>query len=307
MVTEERPAPASQDTGVGQTRGFIDLRDTVRCVELALLHPSAPGEMRVMNQFTEQFPVRALAERVCRVARASGLTATITHIENPRTEREDHYYQAKHTALRDLGLEPHLLTDDTIAGLLETDAALFQPGRRSESWRRRLTNGHPAATILLSVGRLAPEKGLAHLLAAVPHLPPGCHVVFVGDGPAATALRHAARGLPVTFPGTLVGEDLAAAYAAADIFVLPSTTETLGLVAIEAMAAGTPVVGARRGGILDIIVDGETGLFFDPDTPGGGAIRAYARRPYPGLVSLPRQLHGPAALACRIHRAMCPV
>jgi len=104
----------------GQTRGFIDLRDTVRCVELALLHPSAPGEMRVMNQFTEQFPVRALAERVCRVARALGLTATITRIENPRAEQENHFYQAKHTALRDLGLEPHLLTDDTIAGLLET-------------------------------------------------------------------------------------------------------------------------------------------------------------------------------------------
>jgi len=161
------------------------------------------------------------------------------------------------------------------------DTALFHPQQRSESWRCRLTNGHPAATILLSVGRLAPEKGLAHLLAAVPHLPPGCHVAFVGDGPAAAALRHAARGLPVTFLGTLFDEDLAAAYAAADIFVLPSTTETLGLVAIEAMAAGTPVVGARRGGILDIVVDGETGLFFDPDTPGDLALRLtyLARRP----------------------------
>lgn len=153
------------------------------------------------------------------------------------------------------------------------DTALFHPRRQSEDWRRRLTGGHPAATILLSVGRLAPEKGLEHLLAAVPHLPPGCHVAFVGDGPAAPALRRAAHGLPVTFPGTLHGEDLAAAYASADIFVLPSTTETLGLVAIEAMAAGVPVVGARRGGILDIVVDGETGLLFDPGTPGDLALR----------------------------------
>jgi len=171
------------------------------------------------------------------------------------------------------------------------DAALFQPERRSENWRRRLTNGHPTATIVLSVGRLAPEKGLEHLLAAVPRLPPGCHVAVVGDGPAAAALQRAARGLPVTFLGALFGEDLAAAYAAADIFVLPSTTETLGLVAIEAMAAGVPVVGARRGGILDIVVDGETGLFFDPATPGDLALRLTSLALHPAA----RQRMGAAA------------
>lgn len=103
----------------GQTRGFLDIRDTVRCIELATLHPAGPGEMRVFNQFTEQFSVLDLAQRVCRVARDMGRDVRITHLENPRVEKEQHYYLAKHTKLLDLGLEPHLLSDETIAGLLE--------------------------------------------------------------------------------------------------------------------------------------------------------------------------------------------
>jgi UDP-sulfoquinovose synthase len=104
----------------GQTRGFLDLRDTVRCVELAALHPAEPGTMRVFNQFTEQFSVLELAQRVYRVARAMRLDPELEHLVNPRTEREQHFYQAKHTHLLDLGLEPHPLTDETIAGLLES-------------------------------------------------------------------------------------------------------------------------------------------------------------------------------------------
>jgi len=103
----------------GQTRGFIDLRDTVRCIELAALHPAEPGEMRVLNQFTEQFSVLDLAERVHAVAARLGLETTIAHVRNPRVEREQHFYQAKHTKLLDLGLQPHLLNDETIAELLE--------------------------------------------------------------------------------------------------------------------------------------------------------------------------------------------
>ncbi|GAC1456280.1 MAG: NAD-dependent epimerase/dehydratase family protein [Ktedonobacterales bacterium] len=103
----------------GQTRGFLDLRDTVRCVELAALHPAHPGEMRVFNQFTEQFSVLDLAERVRRVGGRMGLDARIEHVRNPRVEQEQHYYQAKHTHLLDLGLEPHLLAEETIAQLLE--------------------------------------------------------------------------------------------------------------------------------------------------------------------------------------------
>lgn len=143
------------------------------------------------------------------------------------------------------------------------DVNLFNPARRSEAWRSRLTEDHAEKTILLYVGRLASEKELEHILAALPALT-GCHMAFVGDGPEAGSLRRAAKGMPVTFVGILIGEELAAAYASADIFVFPSSTETLGLVAIEAMASGLPVVGARRGGLLDVIVNMETGLFFEP-------------------------------------------
>jgi UDP-sulfoquinovose synthase len=103
----------------GQTRGFLDLRDTVRCVELAALYPASAGELRVFNQFTEQFAVLDLAERVARVAGDLGMDARVEHIANPRVEQERHFYLAKHTRLLDLGLEPHLLTDETIAHLLE--------------------------------------------------------------------------------------------------------------------------------------------------------------------------------------------
>ncbi len=103
----------------GQTRGFIDIRDTVRCIELAALHPAEAGEMRVLNQFTEQFSVLDLAERVQAVAGRMGMEATIAHVTNPRVEKERHFYEAKHTKLLDLGLQPHLLDDTTIAALLE--------------------------------------------------------------------------------------------------------------------------------------------------------------------------------------------
>jgi UDP-sulfoquinovose synthase len=104
----------------GQTRGFLDLRDTVRCVELAARHPAEAGRMRVFNQFTEQFSVLQLAERVQRVAEHLGLYPRIEHVENPRVELEQHFYLAKHTHLLDLGLEPHLLSDETIEHLLRT-------------------------------------------------------------------------------------------------------------------------------------------------------------------------------------------
>jgi UDP-sulfoquinovose synthase len=102
----------------GQTRGFIDLRDTVRCIEIAAQNPAREGEMRVYNQFTEQFSVRQLADRVHDVARRSGLETTIQQIANPRVELGHHFYEAKHTRLLDLGLQPHLLADETISALL---------------------------------------------------------------------------------------------------------------------------------------------------------------------------------------------
>jgi UDP-sulfoquinovose synthase len=102
----------------GQTRSFLDIRDTVRCIEIAIANPAQPGEYRVFNQFTEMFGVEQLAERVQRVAGTIGLECTISHITNPRTEREEHYYNCVNTNLRSLGLEPTLLTDETIASLI---------------------------------------------------------------------------------------------------------------------------------------------------------------------------------------------
>jgi UDP-sulfoquinovose synthase len=98
----------------GQTRGFLNIKDTLRCVELAVLNPAKPGEFRVFNQMTEQFSVNQLAERVQRVASARGLKVTIAHTPNPRVELDEHYYNAKHSALQSLGLDPHLLTDEVI-------------------------------------------------------------------------------------------------------------------------------------------------------------------------------------------------
>ena len=103
-----------------QVRGMLDLRDTVACVRLALEHPAAAGEYRVFNQFTEQHSVRALAERVARVA---GPATVIEELANPRVEAGAHYYNAAHTKLLDLGLVPHSLSDATVAGLLELAAA----------------------------------------------------------------------------------------------------------------------------------------------------------------------------------------
>ena len=100
---------------------------------------------------------------------------------------------------------------------------------------------------------------------------PGCHLALVGEGPARQALERTFAGLPATFVGPLHGEALSAAFASADIFALPSSTETLGLVAIEAMASGVPVVAARRGGLLDVVDDERTGLLYDPDAPGRSA------------------------------------
>ncbi len=102
----------------GQTRAFLDLRDTVRCVELALLHPAQPGEFRVFNQFTEQFSVQDLALKVQQAGSALGLKVEIDHLPNPRVEKEEHYFSAKNTNLLSLGLQPHFLSDSLLDSLL---------------------------------------------------------------------------------------------------------------------------------------------------------------------------------------------
>jgi len=102
----------------GQTRSFLDIRDTVRCVELALANPAGVGEFRVFNQFTEQFSVGDLAQMVQKAGSALGLKIEINHIENPRVEKEEHYFNAKNTKLLDLGLQPHYLSDSLLDSLL---------------------------------------------------------------------------------------------------------------------------------------------------------------------------------------------
>ncbi len=104
--------------GGGQTRGFIDIRDTVRCIELAANNPAERGEFRVFNQFTEQWSVLDLGRLVEKVARTLDLEPNLVHLKNPRVEKETHYYKAANTRLIDLGLKPHLLNEETVEKLL---------------------------------------------------------------------------------------------------------------------------------------------------------------------------------------------
>jgi UDP-sulfoquinovose synthase len=102
----------------GQTRGYLDIRDTVRCIELACLNPANPGECRVFNQFTEQFSVLELARLVKVAGRKLGLQVEIEHLPDPRVEAEEHYYNARHSKLAALGLEPHLLSESLLDSLM---------------------------------------------------------------------------------------------------------------------------------------------------------------------------------------------
>lgn len=103
----------------GQTRGYLNLIDTLQCVELAMLNPVGKGELRILNQFVELFSVNQIAEKVKKVGDGMGLNVKIESIANPRKEREEHYYNAVHSGLKELGLKPHPMTDDVAAGMLE--------------------------------------------------------------------------------------------------------------------------------------------------------------------------------------------
>ena len=104
----------------GQTRGFLNIRDTLQCVELAVNNPAELGDFRVFNQFTEQFTVGELAERVKHAAEELGHAVEVQSFPNPRVELEEHYYNAANTKLRDLGLEPHLLGPELVQSMLRT-------------------------------------------------------------------------------------------------------------------------------------------------------------------------------------------
>jgi glycosyltransferase involved in cell wall biosynthesis len=154
------------------------------------------------------------------------------------------------------------------------DLQLFHPGRRSEAMRRRLTDGHPERMIALSVGRIALEKGLDRLTALF-SANSNLHLAFVGDGPARRDLTQLFHGTPTTFVGTLHDEELACAYASADVFVFPSTTDTLGLVLLEAMASGLPIIAAESRPTHELTDQSGAGLLFSADRPETIGERVY--------------------------------
>ncbi|HEY3823355.1 MAG TPA: NAD-dependent epimerase/dehydratase family protein [Bryobacteraceae bacterium] len=149
----------------GQTRGFLDIRDTVRCIELACLNPAEPGECRVFNQFTEQFSVLELAVMVQSAASKLGIRADIEHLPAPRVELEEHYYNAKHSRLIDLGLQPHYLSDSLLDSLMNIairyqdriDTSLFLP---QVQWRN--TRNRPARQSSVEAAVSAAGSGLPY-------------------------------------------------------------------------------------------------------------------------------------------------
>ena len=103
----------------GQIRGYLNLRDTLQCVELAMMNPAKKGQLRILNQFTETFSVNELAERVQRVGNQMGLNVAMKSLDNPRQEAEQHYYNPAHAGLLELGFKPHYMTDELLAAMLE--------------------------------------------------------------------------------------------------------------------------------------------------------------------------------------------
>lgn len=103
----------------GQTRGYLNLRDTLQCVELAALNPPEAGNMNIMNQLTEEFSVLEIADRVSDAAQHMGIAVNIQHIDNPRQEAEEHYYNPTHSGLLELGLKPHYMTRDVLCEMLK--------------------------------------------------------------------------------------------------------------------------------------------------------------------------------------------
>ena len=148
------------------------------------------------------------------------------------------------------------------------DTEMFRPSLASKQMRSRLSEGNPDSPLLLYVGRVSAEKQIDEIKPVLEAIPEA-RLAIVGDGPNREALEAHFAGTNTNFVGYLQGLELASAYASADAFVFPSRTETLGLVLLEAMAAGCPVVAANSGGIPDIVTDGENGYLFEVDDPDG--------------------------------------
>lgn len=157
------------------------------------------------------------------------------------------------------------------------DTVRYHPRMRGEEAARRIRSkiAPRGETIVGYIGRLAPEKQVERL-AALRGLQ-GISLLVVGDGPSRKSVRHALRGMPVHYTGALHGADLAAAYAAMDVFVHAGCEETFGQTIQEAHATGIPVVCARAGGPIDLVNDGDDGFLFSPGPSGDAELRAFVR------------------------------
>ena len=173
------------------------------------------------------------------------------------------------------------------------DTRRFCPGRRTQAMRDRLTDGHADSPLLLYVGRLSPEKNLESLKPMLQAVP-GARLALVGDGPHHKTLQQHFAGMPVVMAGFLRGDELADAFASADVFVMPSRTETLGLVVLEAMSSGLPVVGARAGGIPEMIEDEVSGCLYDNESEAVSLIQGFLASP---------ERRAKVGAAARIHAA----
>ncbi|XP_075486183.1 sulfoquinovosyl transferase SQD2-like [Primulina tabacum] len=146
------------------------------------------------------------------------------------------------------------------------DSESFHPRFRSHAMRVRLSNGEPDKPLIVHVGRIGVEKSLDFIKRVMDRLPEAC-IAFVGDGPYREELEQIFSDSHAVFTGMLQGEELSQAYASGDVFIMPSESETLGLVVLEAMSSGLPVIAARAGGIPDIVPqeqEGKTGYLFNP-------------------------------------------
>ncbi|KAL4587271.1 hypothetical protein LXL04_000139 [Taraxacum kok-saghyz] len=144
------------------------------------------------------------------------------------------------------------------------DSDSFHPKFKSHEMRVRLSNGEPDRPLIVHVGRIGVEKNLDFLKSVMEKIPEA-RIAFIGDGPYREDLEKLFEGMPAVFTGMLQGEELSQSYASGDIFLMPSESETLGQVVLEAMSSGLPVVAARAGGVPDIIPseqEGKTGFLF---------------------------------------------
>ena len=146
------------------------------------------------------------------------------------------------------------------------DHRRYRPDRATAEWRAKLSGNRSSDRLLIFVGRLAAEKGIESLRVILEKIP-GTRLAIVGDGPARGQLEKAFEGTATVFTGLLQGDDLAAAYASADAFLFPSTTETLGMAMIEALSSGLPVIAAESGATREVVDEGRSGLLYEAGSP----------------------------------------